>query len=389
MGDVGFLLHDASGQPLGEPGVVQDPPSRGATRNSRTPKDPNRCRQCWIIREPEAFIGKRGYRVRWCNVCRERHCSGNSAADLAPLPCKVPALEELRAHLVVKSHNPKLGGIPSSLTSRGTCPPSCTFYGAGCYAEVHVLGFHWRRVSTGELGSSWEDFCRSVLALPRGQLWRHNVAGDLPGHGERVNLEALKMLVKANRGKRGFSFSHKHSVKALAAIKWANANGFTVNLSADSLEQADALADSGAGPVVVVVPSKTPDAGLHTPAGRKVIVCPAQKTDGNDTTCATCRLCAIPTRKAIVAFRAHGVCASRVDRLVQLRRPTKTGTVAAAPNALPELEWKPEPRIEQVRLRNFTRTHERRCKEPRGRGVCGNLILTGDVCVWHAARRQA
>jgi hypothetical protein len=287
----------------------------------------------------------------------------------------------------VRSGNHKLGGIPSSITSRGTCPPSCTFYGAGCYAEVHLLGYHWRRVSTGEQGDAWADFCFQVDDLPRGQLWRHNVAGDLPGQGETVDEMALDLLVRANTGRRGFTFSHKHSAQALTAIRRANANGFTVNLSADSLAQADALAETGAGPVVVVVPSFTPDEGLRTPAGRKVIVCPAQKIDGRDTTCATCRLCAIPTRKAIVGFRAHGVSLARVDALVQLRR--KPGTYSRTPplpyvspprrdDDVPTRE--PPPRVTFVPRPKVP--DERRCPQIRGKRSCGRLVLRGDACVY-------
>ena len=136
--------------------------------------------------------------------------------------------------------------------------------------------------------------------------------------GTRMDTARLTELVAANVGRRGFTFTHRHrSRQAMAQIRWANRAGFTINASADSLEEADRLADYEIGPVAVVVPSTTSDRGLRTPAGRKVVVCPAQTKA--DLTCATCRLCAIPSKKAIVAFRSHGQSRARVDDLVMLR----------------------------------------------------------------------
>jgi hypothetical protein len=75
--------------------------------------------------------------------------------------------------------------------------------------------------------------------------------------------------------------SHKHATPDnLAAIRAANLNGFTINLSANTLEEADTLARRKAGPVVVILPS---DAAYHhverTPEGRKVIICPESYRD--------------------------------------------------------------------------------------------------------------
>ena len=84
--------------------------------------------------------------------------------------------------------------------------------------------------------------------------------------------------------------------------------GFVVNLSSDSLSEADRLAELGVAPVVTVLVPGTPR-HQKTPAGRQVIACPAQVMD---TTCAKCKLCALPKRKAIVGFYAHGFRKNRV-----------------------------------------------------------------------------
>lgn len=292
-------------------------------KSSRTPKDPNQCPQCWQKRDPGDFIGARGKRVRWCVECRETYgnWSTKTPEERAAASAKrkgVPALPILRARLMLRSGNMKLGGIPCSVTSRTSCPPSCGFYENGCYAEYHVLAYHWRNVGTR--GDTWNDFVADVLRLRPGQLWRHNVAGDLPGLGGHLDRTPFRRLVAANAtaGARAFTFTHKHVSRAdREEIRYANDHGFVVNLSADTLEEADELAGYKVGPVAVIIPTDTPDRGLTTPGGRRVIVCPAQR---DLLTCASCWLCAIPGRKAIVGFRAHGQAAARVNDLVQLRR---------------------------------------------------------------------
>ena len=125
----------------------------------------------------------------------------------------------------------------------------------------------------------------------------------------------LAELVDANRGKRGFTYSHKHaSPENLAAIRNANRQGFTINLSADTLEEADKLARKKAGPVVVILPA---DAACNhvdrTPDGRKVIVCPESYRD--DIQCVSCGLCADPKRAAVIGFPARGSSFRRAERV--------------------------------------------------------------------------
>ena len=59
-----------------------------------------------------------------------------------------------------------------------------------------------------------------------------------------------------------------------------------------------------------IVPQDTP-AKSWTPAGRVIIVCPAQTRE--DVTCQSCGLCAIPDRSVIIGFRAHGTRAAVTD----------------------------------------------------------------------------
>ena len=209
-------------------------------------------------------------------------------------------------HLTPSSKNVKTGPIPVSTTGAQSCPNSCPFKGNGCYAQGGPLAMHWRKVTNGERGGEWAEFCDKVKAFPAGQVWRHNQAGDLPGDGENIDMQALWQLTQANTGKTGFTYTHydvENNAHNATAVEHANLYGFTVNLSANDLVHADKLHALNIGPVAVVLDSDQNE-NLETAAGNQVVICPATQRD--DITCATCKLCAREARGVIVGFPAHG-----------------------------------------------------------------------------------
>lgn len=228
---------------------------------------------------------------------------------------KIPHDEPLRVRVSLESMNRKTGPIPVTTSSSSTCPHSCTWFANGCYAETGWLGGRWRKVP--EEGLPWVEFCTWVSRLPEGQLWRHNEAGDLPGFNEDVDKVLLRLLVSANRGRRGFTYTHKQWNPIFA---WANRNGFTINISCDSEEQVDGLRREGAAaPLTMVVPTDSPNRFV-TRGGNHVIVCPAQLRE--EVTCKSCGICAVAQRKAVVGFKAHGTGKGMVSRAsVQRRLP--------------------------------------------------------------------
>ena len=106
----------------------------------------------------------------------------------------------MKYHFVLKSANSKTGPLPVTYSQRETCPESCPHYRADCYAEDYYTRMSWDRVA--QRGGTLAQLCESVAALPAGQLWRFNVAGDLPGAGEHVDAAALGEIVRANTGRR-------------------------------------------------------------------------------------------------------------------------------------------------------------------------------------------
>lgn len=214
--------------------------------------------------------------------------------------------------LTRKSSNKKTGPIPVTTTTPESCPNSCPFKSGGCYAKGGPLRLVWER-SRNALSA--KEFFAKIKELPNGILIRHNQAGDLlKNKDETINLTFLKGLIEAAKGKKMFTYTHHDMSKKKnrEAVKMANQSGFTINLSANNLDQADEYVKMGIAPVVSVVPANFE--GKFTKAGNKVVVCPA--TQSEYVNCMSCGLCQ-KQRKAIIAFPAHGYAKNKVSKMVQ------------------------------------------------------------------------
>jgi len=233
-----------------------------------------------------------------------------------PSPLQSP--NSFTYHFTRISHNRKTGPMAVTTTSANSCPPDCGFRSNGCYAETGPLALHWRTVSAGRRGGSFDELLQEVSTLPRRVLWRHNQAGDLtPCAPGTIDAQLLARLARVNQGRRGFTYTHYRPTQSnQAAIRRANECGFTVNLSAQTLAQADAYAALGVAPVVVVLPVGAKKS-VRTPEGRLVVVCPASF---GDIDCLNCGICQQRDRSAIVGFPAHGAGAGRVQAVFFERR---------------------------------------------------------------------
>ena len=224
----------------------------------------------------------------------------------------------VQVHITRLSSNAKTGKMPVTTSEESTCPTTCPFYGGSCYAKSGFhLRQHWQKVSNKERGTNWQGLTDFVRSLKPNQIFRHNQAGDWAyttddSGNELVRLDLIKSLVDANKasGARGYTYTHhKLNTHNVEAFKYANKNGFTVNASTESLEDADTAISKGLPAVCVVDNSKA--VPTHTPKGTKVVVCPAQV---RDITCKDCGLCQQSKRTCVVAFLAHGNKAKEVNK---------------------------------------------------------------------------
>jgi len=209
-------------------------------------------------------------------------------------------------HITPKSKNVKVGKMAVTTSTATTCPTSCPFKSNGCYADSGPLKLHWDKVTREERGDDWSTFISKIKDLPTGSKWRHNQAGDLPGDMEKLDDKKCIELAKANKGKRGFTYTHYDvldNFQNAITVNIMNHLGFTVNVSANNLEHADKLCDLDIAPVATVLPIDQ-TTNTVTPKGRKVVVCPATYKD--DVSCASCMLCEKWDRNVVVGFPAHG-----------------------------------------------------------------------------------
>lgn len=210
---------------------------------------------------------------------------------------------------IPKSKNAKIGPMPATNSARATCPPSCPLIGkGGCYADA---GFHtrlnWDKLDAGERGTQWPQFVANIAALKPGTVWRHNVSGDLPPIApDEINEHAVVDLVSANRGKRGFTYTHYPMNRRNARIvRTANNSGFTINASANNEAQAVAYARRNLPTVAIISDEKRgKDWRKFERGGVNFVRCPAEYRQ--TVNCLSCKLCSRAKRTTVVGFTVHG-----------------------------------------------------------------------------------
>ena len=229
-------------------------------------------------------------------------------------------LSELRFHLTLRSGNAKTGPIPVSTSSRATCSPSCPFLNNGCYGDGGPLAIHWAAVSKGERGEPLPRFLANIASLPADQLWRMNQAGDLAHTNGRISRRFIRGIIEANKGRRGFTYTHHDLTKGenLSLVRQANRQGFRINVSTESELAADNAIAAGL-PAVITVPSNEERTTWRTPANNTVLVCPAQRSD--TLTCSDCQLCHKRGARVVIAFKAHGISRRKVEAAIAEAQP--------------------------------------------------------------------
>lgn len=229
------------------------------------------------------------------------------------------------AFAVEASQASKLGLVHATYASQVSCPASCSYRGAGCYAESGRVN-----IRTMELNRSAEFLRASPLDVAEeeaiaieedlsGRLdLRLHVVGDCPTT-ECAAVVAEAAAKKMRRHKRS-AFSYTHAWKEVDRKAW---EGVSILASCENLPQLDEALDSGWSASLVV--DQFPNSGKFTlPSGRTAFACPHQ-THG--ITCCDCRMCLRGSKYLksrgidAIAFEVHGSGARKIrsaQALVQL-----------------------------------------------------------------------
>ena len=221
-------------------------------------------------------------------------------------------------HLTKTSANKKLGSfVAASTSSADTCSNYCPFKQDGsCYAMHGPQSWHWAKVSSGERGSNWWEFCAQVLNLKPNQLFRVNVSGDLPTNEDGL-IDEVKLFTLINccelQELRAWTYTHHHlntrknSRENLAIIKASKSKHLTINLSCEDRYQAANYQQEGFN--VSIVDDDLFELlrdGYQVKQGTtKFVACPEQLPNSK-ATCSTCKLCTrSSSKRPVVVFKQH------------------------------------------------------------------------------------
>jgi len=229
---------------------------------------------------------------------------------------------ETRTHIVLVTKAAKLGYITSTRTTTDTCPKSCAFLKSKeCYDQHGNSNIHRVKHDRNEYTSySFDEFLAHVRNFTA--TFRGFAGGDLWGKGDRIYRRKLSQFAnecdewrrrpiiythKPIKGvhRRGSEANRQGNLKALRLVQ-KQSDEVTVNVSCESLKEADRAVDLGLD-AVVVLPHDANDKGhvSFTPGGKKILHCPA--TWDNVTCGGTPFTRACGNGKAICTQRGHPI----------------------------------------------------------------------------------
>ncbi|MCZ7679831.1 MAG: hypothetical protein M5U28_14130 [Sandaracinaceae bacterium] len=223
----------------------------------------------------------------------------------------------------------------SYISIAGTCPQSCPFRTAGCYA-----GTGSARALVAKLDAAAEMLTPLEVVRQEAELidrfaargvprdgGRHGHSGrDLRLHvsGDVRSRAAAQLLGEASERYRqrggGRVWTYTHSARVVHRADWGD---ISVLASVENPRDVDDVADAGYAAAIVVpkFPSHSP---FRLPgSSTRFVPCP-QQTRG--VPCVKCRLCFdsdLRKRNIAIAFEAHGPAAGRVREA--LRNPSSGG----------------------------------------------------------------
>jgi hypothetical protein len=219
----------------------------------------------------------------------------------------------IRAIAVELSQNSKTGPVSTTYVGQKSCPKTCPFLGAGCYAEGGMTGFTTARLadSTGDARDHARSEATAMDALSGKRPLRLHVVGDA-----RTTIAAAILGKAAARYRAKHSqpvWTYTHAWRDVLRGTWGPA--VSVLASCETPTQVRQANHRGYAAALVV--AEFPGDKRYDIDGVSIIPCPAQ-TRG--VQCTDCRLCFDDSKLraigATIGFAAHGNRARKVRELV-------------------------------------------------------------------------
>jgi hypothetical protein len=226
----------------------------------------------------------------------------------------------MRITWTARSSNVKTGDVPTAMVvaslgatverygdaAKRSCQAvKCPLFGNGCYAWNSTGGMalssHAKKAATGA-DMSFAAILPKVARSAR--MARITAIGDAGAIPEQA-IEAVNAVRRAGLAAVGYTHGWRDIAASLAGYLMA---------SCENGADADRAVDAG-WRATTILPSDAPMTGNRTPAGRPIVVCPAQRNDA--VTCNTCRLCDAGKAGPVIGFIVHGNQASKADNVAR------------------------------------------------------------------------
>jgi len=211
------------------------------------------------------------------------------------------------ATAVENSGNRKLGGASATYVAQGSCPTTCAFLGAGCYAESGKSGIATRQLARAAAGATPAALARAEAAaidtLSGRRPLRLHVVGDCATTAAARTVAAAAERYTARAGAPVWTYTH-----AWRKVSRASWGPVAVRASVERLEDIPIARARGYAAAIVVDAHPADGRAWTAPDGTRVIPC-AEQTRGR--TCTDCRMC-WERPDVTIAFAAHGPASAAV-----------------------------------------------------------------------------
>lgn len=238
--------------------------------------------------------------------------SSVSASKNIPVPYTHPNLPAYALPVIVKERttDAKLGNCSATHASQHSCPKTCPWFNAGCYAETGPQGMQSRKLNanaeTDPLAIAKFE-ADGILALSGKRDLRLHIVGDCDtADGARLLADAAAVHV-AKYGRRVWTYTHS---KNTSRADWGCVSVLRSEETLEGLEEAHAAGFASA--MVRECPrgedGKLSGKPVDLGSGFKGVTCLHQT--GKKLDCVECGLCMGDARlhatKTVVLFDPHG-----------------------------------------------------------------------------------
>ena len=233
---------------------------------------------------------------------------------------KIASLTQRTANRKLTSDK-EMRAVAVTRAAQQSCPPSCPFFGKGCYAEAGPSGIHSKRLTKAADGINAIDVAIAeaqaiVEFWPRdGRPLRLHEVGDCREvEAARIVSEAVETVQEQGGGA---AWTYTHAWRDVPREAWGNVS---VLASVETAQEArDAMAQ-GYVPAIVAT-SVAEGERILSEAGLRGIGCPQETGAAKD--CASCGLCFRDDRLqgvgAAIIFTPHGSGKKKVIAILETK----------------------------------------------------------------------